>query len=183
MNNFLSHGSQLNFSINDFFAWAFNDLVSNTVRGVLAEFIVAKALDVKATNRVEWDAYDLEYKGLKIEVKSSAYIQTWNKDKYASPQFGIGKKKGWYADTNTVGELKRHADAYIFCLLANKDWGTIDPTDMDQWKFFIVSTEDLDNKLPDQKYIGLNSLINTFSLTSLEYDDIKRQMDRLLKSP
>lgn len=182
MDYFKSQGSSLNISINDFFKWAFNDLLSNTLRGVLAEFIVAKALGIKTTSRVEWDAYDLIYKNIKIEVKSSAYIQTWTEDKLAKPQFSIGLKKGWYADTNTVGELKRHADVYIFCLLAVKDRKSINPINTDQWQFFVVRTEELNHMLPTQKTISFNSLINTFKLKPLTYNDLKTWFDNSLKN-
>ena len=43
----------------------------------LAEYIVAKALGIRDTKRVEWDPYDLEIDDVKVEVKSAAYVQTW----------------------------------------------------------------------------------------------------------
>ncbi len=58
-----------------FWRWAASDLVSNTLRGILAEYIVACALDLPQEVRVEWDAFDLKTaQGLKIEVKSAAYL-------------------------------------------------------------------------------------------------------------
>lgn len=42
-----------------FWKWAFSDFLSNTLRGVLAEFIVATALGCAHRPRTEWDAYDL----------------------------------------------------------------------------------------------------------------------------
>jgi hypothetical protein len=48
-----------------------SDLVSNSTRGVLAEFIVARALGLDTGVRTEWQAFDLETaSGKKIEVKS-----------------------------------------------------------------------------------------------------------------
>jgi hypothetical protein len=43
---FHSGGLDLGFSLLEFWRWRSSDLVSNTLRGVLAEFIVAKALDL-----------------------------------------------------------------------------------------------------------------------------------------
>lgn len=182
MRYFLSQGRTLGFSINVFFEWALNDLTSNIVRGVLAEFIVAQALSLKTTSRVEWNAYDLVYKNFKIEVKSSAFIQAWNENKYSKPQFNISPKNGWYADTNTVGELKRNADIYVFCLLTSKNRKTINPIDTDQWQFFAVRTEELNRILPEQKTNSLNSLINTFKLEPLTYSDLKSWFDSLPKN-
>jgi hypothetical protein len=46
------HG--LDAAVSDFWRWAFSDLRDNTVRGVVAEFIVAAALDRTATRRKGW---------------------------------------------------------------------------------------------------------------------------------
>jgi hypothetical protein len=45
----------------EFWQWSISDLVSNVSRGVLAEFIVAKALEINTVSNVrdEWAAYDL----------------------------------------------------------------------------------------------------------------------------
>ena len=70
-------GEGLGSNLLSFWRWSTSDLVSNVTRGRLAEFIVAKALGI-STDGVgnEWDAYDLETKdGVKIEVKSAAYLQ------------------------------------------------------------------------------------------------------------
>ena len=43
----------------EFWRWAFSDLRDNTVRGVLAEFLVAAALGRTNTRRKGWDNYDV----------------------------------------------------------------------------------------------------------------------------
>ena len=77
---FYSEGEEVGVQLIDFWRWAYSDLLNNVARGVLAEFLVANALDItKPKLRTEWDPYDLKSKqGTKIEVKSSAYIQSWN---------------------------------------------------------------------------------------------------------
>ena len=43
----------LDATVADFWRWAFSDLRDNTTRGILAEFLVAKAVgDTKAADRV-----------------------------------------------------------------------------------------------------------------------------------
>ena len=70
------HG--LDAAVSDFWRWAFSDLRDNTVRGVLAEFIVAAALGRTATRRKGWDNYDVQSdSGVKVEVKASGYLQSW----------------------------------------------------------------------------------------------------------
>jgi hypothetical protein len=60
----------------DFWSWSASDLVSNATRGVLAEYIVASALGLAYQRevRAQWDAFDLLFDGIKIEVKSAAYL-------------------------------------------------------------------------------------------------------------
>lgn len=67
--------------VSDFWAYAMSDLKMNNVRGYLAEFLVAKATGASG-NRVEWYAYDVKTSdNITIEVKSSAYLQTWTQQK------------------------------------------------------------------------------------------------------
>jgi len=63
--------------LQDFWAWGFSDMLANTTRAVFAEFLVAAALGLDDAVRVEWDAVDLRYEGKAIEVKASAYVQSW----------------------------------------------------------------------------------------------------------
>lgn len=55
----------------EFWRWAFGDLCHNNVRGVFAEWLVAKLLGVELPpTRDAWAAHDLEWRdGLTIEVK------------------------------------------------------------------------------------------------------------------
>jgi len=63
-----------------------SDLVSNATRGRLAEFIVAQALNVDTSGvRDEWAAYDLlTSSGIKVEVKSAAYLQSWAQRRHSN---------------------------------------------------------------------------------------------------
>lgn len=54
-------------TINDFWKWGFSDLLSNSLRGIFAEFLVGNALDCLNESRVEWDAYDLIYRGKRLK--------------------------------------------------------------------------------------------------------------------
>ena len=118
----------------EFLAWAYDDLLTNTTRGVLAEYIVAKALGIRDTKRVEWDQYDLEIDGVKVEVKSAAYVQTWEQTRLSKIMFGIRPAKGWDARTNiSATSAQRSADVYVFCLLEGEDREHIDPLDVEQW--------------------------------------------------
>ena len=111
-------GVLLDFDLLSFWKWSTSDLVSNATRGVLAEFIVARAIGINLDVRNEWDAYDLETdEGIKIEVKSASYVQSWHQNKE-----------------------------------------TINPLDMNQWIFFVLPTEVLNQRERSQHSITLRSL-------------------------
>ena len=102
----------------DFWRWAYSDLNGNAERGALAEFIVACALGIQGSERISWDKYDLHSKeGIRIEVKTSGYLQTWQQEKLSTPIFGINPTYGWDSKTNKYDTVKkRQSDIYVFCL-------------------------------------------------------------------
>jgi hypothetical protein len=145
-----------------FWRWAYSDLVSNATRGVLAEYIVGLALRcVDGCARAEWDACDLRTpQGNSVEVKSAAYLQTWHQQKLSKISFDITPTNGWDAATNTISaERKRQADVYVFCLLKHMDKATVCPLNLDQWEFYVLSTNRLNNLVGEQKTITLASLL------------------------
>ena len=73
---FTLHGSDTSICLQDFWRWSCSDLLNNTQRGILAEFLVHSALGTKDVVRTDWLPFDLTSpSGLRIEVKSSAYLQ------------------------------------------------------------------------------------------------------------
>jgi hypothetical protein len=147
-------------TIIDYWKWAFSDLIGNTERGMLAEYLVALACGIDEKVRISWGSYDMELdNGIRIEVKSSAYIQTWKQKSYSKPSFGIQKTKAWDHVENIFDEIKkRQADIYVFALLAHKKQDTINPLDTDQWEFYLLKTEVLNHYMGDFKTIGLERI-------------------------
>ena len=157
----------------EFLAWAYDDLLTNTTRGVLAEYIVAKALGIAGAKRVEWDRYDLDIDGVGVEVKSAAYVQTWEQARISEIVFGIRPTKGWDARTNTyAASVTRSADVYVFCLLEGEDREQIDPLEVAQWTFYVLSTSELDRQVPTQKTIRLGAL-KALGARPCTYDELK----------
>ena len=145
----------------DFWAWNSSDLLNNTLRGALAEFIVATALDLNTDIcREDWAAYDFETpSGIKIEVKSSAYLQSWNEDRISDIRFRIQPTKAWDAKTGYSDEVKRQSDVYVFCIYASKEKKD-SPLQLDKWEFYVLPTSVLNKKCSCQKSISLNSLLS-----------------------
>ncbi len=149
------------FSLLEFWQWSASDLVSNATRGVLAEFIVAKALGISTDGvRTEWDAYDLETdSGIKVEVKSSGYIQSWSQERFSTISFGVKATRPWDATTSRMAdEPMRTADVYVFAVLKHRDQPTLDPTDLAQWDFYVLPTSVLNARKRSQHSITLPSL-------------------------
>lgn len=166
-----------------FWQWSSSELVGNSLRGILAEYIVASALGCTSDVRQEWDAYDIQTQdGLKVEVKSGAYLQSWSQEKLSSIQFGIKPTYGWDAKTNTVTENKtRQSDVYVFCLLKHKDKNTIDPMNVAQWEFYILPTFVLNREVNEQATIALSSL-KKLNPASVEYGEINNAIKHIRTS-
>lgn len=154
-------GNSRTFDLLSFWQWSASDLVSNAQRGVLAEYLVAQAVGAAGGVRTEWDAFDvLTPGGIKIEVKSSAYVQAWSQSDYSKITFDIAPKRSWDAGTNRSSDKPlRSADVYVFAIHAHKDQGTLDPLDFGQWEFYVLSTGVLDERRRTQKSITLGSLL------------------------
>ena|ERR1017187_441992 len=157
---FRCEGRDAGFDLLSFWQWSVSDLVSNATRGVLAEYIVAQALGVAKEVRSEWDAFDLRTKsGLKVEVKSAAYVQSWFQRGLSSIVFRVGPRRPWDSATNVLGtESKWQADVYVFALLAHQDKSTVDPMNLDQWEFYVIDVSVLESRQRSQHSITLKSL-------------------------
>lgn len=157
----------------DYWSWAYSDIVVNTNRGALAEFIVARAIGSEPPVRTDWAAYDLDTPtGIKVEVKSSAYLQSWHQTSLSKPIFSIRKAREWSPETNKLNEeLLRHSDVYVFCLLSSRgDKRLLDPLDLSQWEFYVVKTTEIDRIFGERFTIGINrvrELSQAYSVDSL----------------
>ena len=162
---FTLHGSSAGISVKDFWSWAYSDLLNNTQRGVMAEFLVYSSLKSEHPRcpqmRENWLPFDVTSpSGRRIEVKSAAYIQAWTPENiFAQIRFDIGKKLAWDNATATSATVaKRNCDLYVFCLFTAKT-KDVSLLDLDYWDFYVLPTSVLDEKVPDQKGISLSSLL------------------------
>ena len=147
-------------SLLEYWAWAHSDIVSNSERGILAEYLVRCAVHAPSPCRIEWDAEDvISPEGIRIEVKTSAYLQTWKQEKLSRIQFDIAPKNAWDSVENSYASQRiRSADVYVFCLFNSKDPDTANPMDLAQWEFYVLATSVLNELVPKQKSISLTSL-------------------------
>lgn len=179
------NGNKLNFDLLSFWQWSSSDLISNVTRGNVAEYIVARGLGLaERAVRDGWAAFDLETpSGIKIEVKSAAYVQSWHQKRLSSITFMTPKTRAWDADTNIQSsESKRQADVYVFALLAHTDKTTIDPLNLDQWRFYLLPTATLDERTRSQHSITLRSLEKLCS-EAITYAGLSKAVENCIGKP
>ena len=144
--------------LTDFWQWAFGDLCDDDIKGVFVEWLVHKLLNIKTARRVSWANSDvITPSGIRIEVKSSAYWQSWKfinefgdfelKEKYVVMPPNKIRFSGLVArdstDANRSGEPSLKSDIYVFAFQKEesiKNWNALDLT---QWEFYLVMAEDL----------------------------------------
>lgn len=154
-------GEPVGFDVLSFWQWSSSDLVVNIMRGLLAEYLVAKAVGVAGEVRDPWQPYDVRTpRGLTLEVKSGSYLQSWWQKAHSQLVFSIGETTAWDPDTNTfVGSKMRQAHAYVFAVLRHRDKGTVNPTELDQWEFFLVPTRLLNERYGSRKSLSMKALL------------------------
>ena len=99
----------------DFWAWSRSDLLDNLERGVLAEFIVATALGIPTGGtRVNWDPWDLTTPdGIRVEVKSAAYLQSWDQQRLSAISFSTRETRAWDGDSGQFTGAAGRAPRYM----------------------------------------------------------------------
>jgi hypothetical protein len=148
-----------------FLRWNSGHLLENRTRGAYAEWLVHRALGVDpGEHRIEWAEVDLHDEDLSLEVKSAAYVQSWQQGKPSAISFPIEQRK---------------TTAYVFCLLAEQNRELVDPRDLNQWLFWVVPTTKLH---AERKSIGLQALIRAHG-EGMSFGELAAQINQLRPSP
>ncbi|MDP4000217.1 MAG: hypothetical protein Q8Q11_02170 [bacterium] len=143
----------------DYWQWGYSAVLSNTDRGVLAEYIVAVLLGIDEAARIPWDACDLRLPdGKKIEVKSTAKLQAWSQGKLNEPRIVLKPTKAYDPRTNTYLPADFNADVYIFCFFKTEKLEKANLLDMSQWDFYVFSQTQIMGLLAGRKSISLKQL-------------------------
>jgi hypothetical protein len=148
----------LSATVTEFWRFALSDLRMNNARGYLAEFLVAQAVGASGP-RVEWDTYDVMSRdGIRIEVKSSAYLQLWEQRRLSRIVFtGLrGHILDPHAPSRVSAEATFNADVYVFAVQTAQSHEAYDPLDVKQWEFYVLSRREVEER--GAKSIGLARL-------------------------
>ena len=130
----------LDAAVADFWRWAFSDLRDNTTRGILADFLVAKAVGDERGLRIGWDNYDARAPdGTTIEVKCSAYLQSWALKRHSELRFGRLIAREFDAARNEYSaEARVRADVFVFYVQTQRDPAAYDMFDLSHWEFWVT---------------------------------------------
>lgn len=170
-------------TVSDFWAWAYSDILTNVRRGMFAEFLVGSALGV--VDRVPpagWEDFDLLYGNKKIEVKSSAYVQSWDQARPSVPSFGIAEQGVWDETVNDWRpERRRASDCYVFCLYSEKeDRSVARVLNTNKWDYYVVPTRQINEALGDQKTVRLSS-IESMTTETVKIERLRDRVDAILR--
>jgi hypothetical protein len=153
---------EMRVSLGDFWSWAYSNLLTNIIRGAFAEYVVAQTLGIADRARIDWNAFDLSYRGKRIEVKSSAYLQSWPQRKMSQVSFDVAAKMPWDAETGkSLNSPQRSADCYVFCLYKETDLSGRTPTavlDLNRWCFYTATLAELEEKFGVRRRASLKAL-------------------------
>ena len=180
---FMISGSPV-FTVLEFWRYCYGDLAGQSP--VIAEFLVAKALGIeKAENVTYWTPYDMSYRGMRVEVKSTEYVHAWNKKRVSKVRtFSIAPSHNQYWGNEEHKSLSRQNDLYVFCLNTNQEVQNPQPLNLDFWEFYLVKTDVINRYTekignPDQKKISLN-VIRRMAGEPVKWDSLRKRIDEII---
>lgn len=128
-------------TVQDLWSWSFSDLRANVARGIVAEYLVARAVGADLSRpRLDFDNYDvLAPDGTTIEVKAAAYLQAWRQERLSTIRWGGLRAGTWDETARTWGSTAdARAEVYVLALQIETDPALLDPMDLAQWRFFVL---------------------------------------------
>ena len=165
----------------DFWRYMYSNIYENT--GDIAEFLVAMTLGkTESFKKYGWTQYDLDYEGLRIEVKATQYYQPWRADNNVSEirKFGIAKTLTIEGKRDSL--KARNNDIYVFCLNKGKTYNTSNPLKIENWLFWVIPTTVINEECGEQKTIDLQK-VKFLSETEggVTFEKLRAEIDKYTK--
>ncbi|MFF6954929.1 hypothetical protein [Streptomyces sp. NPDC008317] len=136
--------------------WRVRHLRVNNARGVLAKFLVHRAVGSQRP-RVEWASHDVETDdGIRIEVKASGYLQAWDQNGPSDIRFSGLRARAWTPERGYAPTASYNADVYVFAIETTREPALYDPLDTSQWEFYVLPRAALEKLTVDS--LGLNTV-------------------------
>jgi hypothetical protein len=171
------HFIGLDATVTDFWRWAFSDLRDNTTRGILAEFLVARAVKDERDLRFGWDNFDARApNGTRIEVKCSAFLQSWAQKSYSRVVFGRLSAREFDASRNEYSvDTRIRADVFVFAVQTQRDPAAYDMLDVSQWEFWVAKAETIRQRAG--KTVGI-AWVREHAIGPLHYGELAESIRR-----
>ena len=186
-------------TLSDFWRWAFSDLCDDDLKGIFAEWLVHRLLDIPSSRRVSWANSDIvTTNGVTLEVKATSYWQSWKViDQHGQPhaeplyklppddskiRFG-GLTARDSANTDMFLDRSHKSQLYVFAFQHERDIKRWNAMDLTQWEFYVVRAEDL-AQIGGQT-IALSKLRHQYGpLTSAEFvSRAKELIEQVTRGP
>lgn len=153
---FLTGNKSIHLTIGDFWRWAYSDLFYCNNLSVLAEYIIASALEINgARSSALLKQYDfLTSNGFRVNVRTAAYVES----RYANRPDCISFCISSFGIPCGNGKTKQTSDVYVFCIYKGMK-KTESPLNLDFWEFYVLPSSVLDKINPPKKTITLPSLM------------------------
>ena len=186
------NGEYLNYSMLDFWRWAYSNIHYNMQRGTFADYLVRCALErggfpTRPEIGTGFEPYDLEGpiipatgKPARIEVKSAGVLQAWGKSSRIA--FSIAPARiQENGDIKHNAPQRRNNDIYVFAFFTAEDKNA-NILDMYWWKFYVLYTQRInsDPKLNGLKTISLKKIEKLCS--PVQFDNLAQAIDAAARS-
>jgi hypothetical protein len=126
----------------------------------------------------------------KIEVKSTSYLQNWKRSPNSRGKFDIkattadfpvdssvppGPDREYYTDP----DIKRRADVYVLCSYPEEETTLVNPLNVADWEFYVLSTRELEHHFSSQDTVSLSRIQEVTKAVS--YEDLRTHVNDALE--
>lgn len=172
----------LGLTLMDFWRWSESDLLNSLTRARLAEFIVASALGAHAEGpRDERSSLELVTPdGVEVRVRSGSFLKSFHQKELSKVAF-IPQVRPAHSCTASAHHAARRAHVYVFALLDHVERATVDPLDLDQWRFFVPPPSTLEALVLKQRALTVPTL-DGLSMGSVAYEDLEAAVRKAVGS-
>jgi hypothetical protein len=137
-------------SVLEFWRWAFADLCDDDIKGWFAEWLIGLLLGLPQTRRISWgDSDHVTPEGVRIEVKASAYWQSWKlieMDGAAKLVEAVPSNQNpgvSFGSLRTKNSVVYKSDLYVFAFQRERDPQLWNALDLTQWEFYALTRDQL----------------------------------------
>jgi hypothetical protein len=172
-------------TLEDFWIWAYSDLLTSFTRTALAEFMVGFALGRLQTPRTDDTAGMFLYREKRIEARAASYTQSLEQQKKSKINFDVSIRKAKKSTEKLPSGVLRPSDCYVFCLCTFDDYNDKDAArnammNTVYWDFYVVPTRLIDKELGKQKTCGVSWLKMHTEGGATKFDVLKKRLDYTL---